>query len=151
MSSLLTSTDIIAAISMLNPKKTPKLFSIVFGEGIINDAVAIILFNAVNEFAAGSTDRKFEWKDTGFIALDFLLLGVASALIGLVFGLLQSYLMKKARSLTRNPVVECAIIFAFAYIAYVAAELLHQSGIITLLVAGMTMAHYGWYNLSPQG
>ena len=59
--------------------------------------------------------------------------------------------MKKARSLTRDPVAECAIIFAFAYISYVTAELLHQSGIITLLTCGVTMAHYGWYNLSPQG
>ena len=59
--------------------------------------------------------------------------------------------MKKARSFTRDPVAECAIIFAIAYISYVTAELLHQSGIITLLSCGVTMAHYGWYNLSPQG
>ena len=59
--------------------------------------------------------------------------------------------MKKVRSLTRRPVAECAIIFAIAYIAYVVAEMMKQSGIISLLVCGITMAHYGWYNLSPQG
>ena len=85
------------------------------------------------------------------ICLEFVLLGLVSIIIGLVFGLIQSYLMKKARSLTRRPVAECAIIFSIAYIAYVVAEMLHQSGIIALLVCGITMAHYGWYNLSPQG
>jgi sodium/hydrogen exchanger-like protein 6/7/sodium/hydrogen exchanger 8 len=54
MSSLLCSTDVIAAVSMLSPKKTPKLFSLVFGEGIVNDAVSIILFNTVSEFAKNS-------------------------------------------------------------------------------------------------
>lgn len=148
MCSLLCATDVIAAVSLLNPRKQPKLFSLVFGEGIVNDAVCIILFNTVNDFAKSSTEE-FGAKAVGLISLQFLMLGVVSLLIGIIFGLSQSYLMKKVRSLTRDPVAECAIIFAVGYISYVVAELLHQSGIISLLTAGVTMAHYGWYNLSP--
>ena len=150
MCSLLCATDVIAAVSLLNPRKQPKLFSLVFGEGIVNDAVCIILFNTVNDFAKDTTEV-FDAKAVGLISLQFVLLGVVSVILGLVFGLAQSYLMKRARSLTRDPVAECAIIFATAYISYVVAELAHQSGIITLLTCGVTMAHYGWYNLSPQG
>jgi len=29
---------------MIKPDKYPKLFSVLFGEGMVNDAVAIILF-----------------------------------------------------------------------------------------------------------
>ena len=47
MSSLLCSTDVIAAISMVKYEEQPTLFSLLFGEGIVNDAVAIILFNTV--------------------------------------------------------------------------------------------------------
>lgn len=43
------------------------------------------------------------------------------------------------------------MIFCVAYIAYVTAELLEFSGIISLLTVGITVAHYGWYSLSPQG
>ena len=150
MCSLLCATDVIAAVSLLNPKKQPKLFSMVFGEGIINDAVCIILFNTVNEFAK-KEDTEFSGKNLGLVTLDFVLLGLISIIVGLIFGLGQSYLMKKVRSLARDPVAECAIIFAFGYIAYVTAELIHQSGIITLLTCAITMAHYGWFNLSPQG
>ena len=149
MCSLLCATDVIAAVSLLNPKTQPKLFSLVFGEGIVNDAVCIILFNTVNNFA--KSDEEFSGKTIGLVSLDFFMLFLVSLILGLVFGLLQSYTMKKVRSLTRDPVAECAITFAVAYIAYVTAELLHQSGIISLLTCGIVMAHYGWYNLSPQG
>ena len=44
MCSLLCSSDVIAAISLIKPQEKPKLFSLVFGEGIVNDAVSIILF-----------------------------------------------------------------------------------------------------------
>ncbi len=47
VSSLLCSSDVIAAISIIKYEEQPKLFSLVFGEGIVNDAVAIILFNTV--------------------------------------------------------------------------------------------------------
>ena len=150
MCSLLCASDVIAAVSLLTPKKQPKLFSLVFGEGIVNDAVCIILFNTVNEFAK-DPEAKLDGAAVGLITLDFLILGVVSTLLGLVFGLMQSYLMKKVRSFTRDPVAECSIIFSAAYISYVVAEMCHQSGIITLLTCGITMAHYGWYNLSPQG
>jgi len=45
--SLLCSSDVIAAISMLNYNESPKLFSIVYGEGVFNDIVSIILFGVV--------------------------------------------------------------------------------------------------------
>ena len=43
------------------------------------------------------------------------------------------------------------MIFSFGYIAYLISEMNHYSGIITLLVSGIVMSHYSWYNLSPQG
>ena len=45
--SLLCSSDVIAAISMLDYTESPKLFSIVYGEGVFNDIVSIILFGVV--------------------------------------------------------------------------------------------------------
>ena len=52
MCSLLCSSDVVAAISLISYDKQPRLFSIVFGEGIINDAVSIILFNTVMKFTS---------------------------------------------------------------------------------------------------
>ena len=55
------------------------------------------------------------------------------------------------RFLTVQSIRETLFIFGFGYISYTAGELLSLSGIISLLTSGIVMAHYAWYNLSPQG
>ena len=85
------------------------------------------------------------------IGEQFALLGAKSIGSGIAFGLICSYMLKRVRVLSKSSVSECAIIFIWAYISYVAAELWAFSGIITLLSASVTMANYAWYNLSPQG
>lgn len=148
MCSLLCSSDVIAAISLIKPKTQPKLFSLVFGEGIINDAVSIILFNAVKDFT--ESGEPLTAGSASIIALDFVLLGITSVALGLLFGMLCSYVFKCAHnSLSKNSVVECALIFCFGYIAYIVAENFHQSGIIALLTCGIVQAHYAWYSMSP--
>lgn len=147
ISSLLCSSDVIAAISIIKYEEQPKLFSLVFGEGIVNDAVAIILFNTVTEFNDGST--QFSWKTPFAILGNFLVLGIASIGIGLVIGLIASYLLRKMRFITISSIKETLFIFSSGYLAYALGEMIHMSGIIALLTSGVVMAHYGWYNLSP--
>lgn len=43
------------------------------------------------------------------------------------------------------------MLFCFAYCAYVISEIMHASGIISLLTSGIVMAHYTFYNLSAPG
>ena len=47
MSSLVCSSDTVAALTIVKYDEQPKLFSLIFGEGILNDAVSIILFKTV--------------------------------------------------------------------------------------------------------
>lgn len=35
---------------MLNQDETPLLYSLVFGEGVVNDATSVVLFNAIQNF-----------------------------------------------------------------------------------------------------
>lgn len=151
MSSLLCSTDVIAAISMVKYEEQPTLFSLLFGEGIVNDAVAIILFNTVLKFFFGAVEREITWVAPFEIFGDFLMLGFCSIAIGLIYGIVASILFKHMRSLTNSSTVECLVIFCIAYMAYVTAELAAFSGIISLLTSGVVMAHYAWYSLSSQG
>ena len=96
-------------------------------------------------------NEQFTASSTFDIALEFGSLGFASILCGIITAILSSLLLKKVRALTKTPVVECAMVFSFAYVSYVLAELWHLSGIITLLTCSVMMANYTWYNLSPQG
>ena len=45
--SLLCSSDVVAAVSIVSYEAQPKLFSCIFGEGCFNDIVSIILFNTI--------------------------------------------------------------------------------------------------------
>lgn len=149
MCSLLCSTDVIAAVSLIKPEKQPKLFSLVFGEGITNDAVSIILFNTVVTYSR--KNDKFTGSSCLDITLEFATLGFWSIMCGIITAILSSLMLKRVRGLTKSPVIECSMMFSIAYVSYVLAELWHISGIISLLTCSVMMANYTWYNLSAQG
>ena len=44
---LLCSSDVVAAVSIVDYEAQPKLYSCIFGEGVANDIVSIVLFNVV--------------------------------------------------------------------------------------------------------
>jgi NhaP-type Na+/H+ or K+/H+ antiporter len=49
LAAVLCATDTVAALTIVKEKTFPTLNSILFGEGVVNDAVAILLFHAVEE------------------------------------------------------------------------------------------------------
>ena len=147
MCSLLCSSDVIAAVSLVSFDKEPDLYSIIFGEGITNDAVSIILFNTVIKYTSKNSHITF--KTPFKILMNFTSLGFWSLCMGIVFALWSAWLLRKYRSFSRNPTNEVMIIFCFGYIAYILSEVSENSGIITLLTCGIVMSHYTWYNLSP--
>ena len=148
LSSLMCSSDVVAAVSIIKFEEQPKLFSIVFGEGITNDAVSIILFNAV--YSHTSENEEFTWETPFHISWEFIKLAFNSMMVGFLFSVGAALVFKHMRFLTHSPVHEVLLVFAAGYLAYMVSELFELSGIITLLSTGITLAHYAWYNLSPQ-
>lgn len=53
LSCILCASDSVAALTIIKKKDYPKLNSILFGEGIINDAVSILLFRSVEDLIIG--------------------------------------------------------------------------------------------------
>ena len=49
LAAVLCATGTVAALSIVKEKTYPTLNSILFGEGVVNDAVAILLIHAVEE------------------------------------------------------------------------------------------------------
>lgn len=63
-------------------------------------------------------------------------------------GLGGALITKHLRFISHNPVIETCLIFFLGFIAYMLAELLEWSGVIAILVSGISMSHYLYYNLS---
>jgi NhaP-type Na+/H+ or K+/H+ antiporter len=114
--SLLCSSDVIAAISMIDYKQQPKLFSIVYGEGVFNDIVSIILFNTVNKYF--NKNSQFEWDTIFIIIIDFTKLASSSLLIGLIFGAISSIIFKIFRFLTHSAITETLLLLIIGLISY---------------------------------
>ena len=153
--SLLCSSDIIAAVTIVNEEEQPKLFSIVLGEGLFNDAVSIVLFETMREFANPSSDKPapehFDAEILWGVICKFLKLLGLSIIVGIVFGFAYSYLTKVARFLAQNVIAESFVLLSVAMISYFVAELIEVSAIVSLLTTSIIMSHYAWHNLSPQG
>jgi len=150
--SLLCSSDVVAAVSIVDYHEQPKLYSCIFGEGCFNDIVSIILFNTVNSLQ----DSQFEWYTVFVISGQFILLGVISVGMGVIFGLTGALMFKHIRFLNESPVTEMFVMYAWGMAAYFSTGLievngLEMSGIIALLTCAIISGHYTWYNLSPQG
>lgn len=62
LASVLCATDTVAALSIVKEKAFPTLNSILFGEGVVNDAVAILLFHAVEAMILAEGGTKTNLK-----------------------------------------------------------------------------------------
>jgi len=150
---LLCSSDVVAAVSIVSYEAQPALYSCIFGEGVVNDIVSIILFNTVQSLQG----TPFYWYTIFIIAGQFLLLGFISTGVGLFFAFFLCLILKHVRFLSSSPIIESFLILAFAFMSYLTSNMirlpsgLEMSGIISLLTYGIVTAHYTYHNLSPQG
>ncbi|ESW18545.1 hypothetical protein PHAVU_006G050200 [Phaseolus vulgaris] len=140
---IFSSTDTVCTLQVLHQDETPLLYSLVFGEGVVNDATSVVLFNAVQKLDVS----KFSSKTFRVIG-DFLYLFLLSTGLGVLSGLLTSYILKALSFGRHSSVREIALMMLMAYLSYMLAELCDLSGILTVFFCGILMSHYAWYNVT---
>lgn len=143
--SLISAVDPVATVAIFHALNVdPVLNMLVFGESILNDAIAIVLTNAALE----SNNPSMSTGEAIVLGIErFCLMFFASALIGVVFALVSALLLKHV-DLRKNPSLEFAMMLVFTYAPYVLAEGIHLSGIMAILFCGIVMSHYTHFNLS---
>ena len=147
-SSVIASTDTVAAMTFIKEEQMPKLFSILFGEGVLNDAVCIVLYRILLNF--DFQKNAFHFWTLISIGSSFLMMFFFSCFLGIGGGLLCSFLLKILKSVHLSRVQETSLIIFFAFLTYLITEMMHFSPIISLLFCGIFMSHYAFYNLSFQ-
>jgi sodium/hydrogen exchanger 8 len=144
---LISSIDPIATLAILGNKQLrcdPLLYALVFGESVLNDAVAITLYQTFISYRTESNFGRSEfWGAMG----RFIIVAVGSVVIGMAVAMACSFLLRRV-NFSKKPSNEFIIIFFSAYMCYSIAELLHLSGIMALFICGVGQAHYAWYNIS---
>ncbi|KAL4554705.1 hypothetical protein LXL04_037307 [Taraxacum kok-saghyz] len=141
---IFSSTDTVCTLQILHQDETPLLYSLVFGEGVVNDATSVVLFNAVQKINASTLGGKAALN----IFLDFLYLFSTSTILGVTAGLLTSYILRGLGFGRHSSVREISLMILIAYLSYMLAELFELSGILTVFFAGVLMSHYAWHNVT---
>jgi NhaP-type Na+/H+ or K+/H+ antiporter len=155
LSSVLAANDEISAISLIKQSEFPRLGALLFGEGVLNDALSIVLFQALlsNSRKATGSNSNTDAQDSLINLAAPLISSVMyqlsiSCIIGLSCGLCNARVLKVFTFSRKHPVHQTTLIMLTGYLAYTIAEALDVSSILTLFVSAVTMSHYSWHSLS---
>ncbi|KAF5203588.1 Sodium/hydrogen exchanger [Thalictrum thalictroides] len=144
LGAIFSSTDTVSTLQVLNANETPLLYSLVFGEGVVNDATSVVLLKAIQRPDISIAD----FKSVAQIFADFFYLFSMSTVLGVFVGLLTAYALKKIYFAEHSTDREIALLVLMSYLSYMLAELLNLSGILTVFLCGIIMSHYAYHNVS---
>ena len=144
LGAILSATDPVAVISIFKQLGAPKRLTIlVEGESLFNDATSIVVAGILLDVSMrGLTgDAAFDGV-IEFFAVFFGGIGVGLVLAwicGLILGLVR-----------RDPLIELTLTTILAYASFLIAEhVLHVSGVMATVMAGLTMGGWGRTKISP--
>nr|NP_001291231.1 uncharacterized protein LOC105124949 [Populus euphratica]ACU01854.1 Na+/H+ exchanger 3 [Populus euphratica] len=141
---IFAATDSVCTLQVLSQDDTPLLYSLVFGEGVVNDATSVVLFNAIQSFDLTNINAVIAWE----FVRNFLYLFLTSTMLGVLTGLVSAYIIKKLYFGRHSTDREVALMILMAYLSYMLAELFYLSGILTVFFCGIVMSHYTWHNVT---
>jgi len=123
--------DAVAATAIARSIGLPRrIVTILEGESLFNDATAIVTLRTAIAAMAGGITLVHVGED---------LLRAAGG--GVLFGLVAFKLVAHVRKLVKDPLLDTAISFVTPYAAYVAAEKVHASGVLAVVIAGLLLGH----------
>ena len=126
--------DSVAAKAIADTLRLPRrLVAVLSGEGLVNDAVALIAFQVA--IAAGTSGTSFAFGPT---AIHFAYAAVASVTAGVVTGWLARHIFERIG----DPAAENTIMMLVPFGAFLPAEALHASGVVAVLSAALYLSRY---------
>ncbi|KAK6464877.1 putative Na+/H+ exchanger Nhx1 [Scheffersomyces coipomensis] len=140
----LSATDPVTILSIFNAYKVdPKLYTIIFGESLLNDAISIVMFETCQKFHGHPVHFSSFFEGIGLFLMSFTI----STIIGILIGIFVALILKHSH-IRRYPQIETCLVLLFAYESYFFSNGAHMSGIVSLLFCGITLKHYAYYNMS---
>ncbi|MES9965837.1 MAG: cation:proton antiporter [Sedimenticola sp.] len=144
LGSILSATDPVAVIALFRQIGAPgRLTTLVEGESLFNDATSIVIAKIlVGILLAGM----FSGDALTRGLLDFFILFAGGILVGALLGYLAGKIIGWVES---EPFVEIGLTTALAYLSFlIAEELLHVSGVMATVAAGLTLGTWGRIRIS---
>ena len=134
-------TDAIAATSIASALGlAPRIASILEGESLVNDATGLLALEFGIALLMGTRTLSV---GEGLLRLLWLMAG------GIGIGLLLGYLMTFIERFVSDGPLEMAVSLIVPYVAYIASEEIHASGVLAVVACGLFLSRRSTTYLSP--
>ena len=136
LGAIVSPTDALAATEVARRVGAPRrVVSIIEGESLVNDGIALVLYKTAVTAAVAGT---FSLWDASWRL-------VVNVIGGIAVGLAVGYVVRQVRRRVDDPPTEVAIALLSGYLAYLPASAIGVSGVLAAVTIGVYM---GWY--TPQ-
>jgi CPA1 family monovalent cation:H+ antiporter len=129
---MVAATDPVAVVSTFRQLGSPRrLATLIESESLFNDGTALVVFTVAVQTVLGPVT-----------ALDVVVSVVTIIVVSTVIGLAAGWVASRLIAAVDDHLVELTLSVAAAYGTYLVADLLHQSGIIATVVAGLLIGNH---------
>jgi CPA1 family monovalent cation:H+ antiporter len=140
LGAIVAPTDALAATALFRRLGAPRIVTtLIEGESLFNDATALVAFRAAVAVAIGGAFVPVN------ALLTFVAAGIGGIAIGIVVGRVACLLVRRLD----DPPAEVAISIIIPFAAYLPAELVHASGVLAAVSAGLIVGRGLGSILSP--
>ncbi|KAM7107817.1 sodium/hydrogen exchanger 9 [Ciconia maguari] len=147
--SLMSATDPVTVLAIFHELHVDTdLYTFLFGESVLNDAVAIVLTYSISIYSPKENPNAFDAAAFFQSVGNFLGIFAGSFVMGSSYAVVTAHLTKFTK-LCEFPMLETGLFFLLSWSAFLSAEAAGLTGIVAVLFCGVTQAHYTYNNLSP--
>ncbi|XP_036614013.1 sodium/hydrogen exchanger 9 isoform X2 [Trichosurus vulpecula] len=146
--SLMSATDPVTVLAIFHELHVDTdLYTLLFGESVLNDAVAIVLTYSISIYSPKDNPNAFDAAAFFQSVGNFLGIFAGSFAMGSAYAVVTA-LLTKFTKLCEFPMLETGLFFLLSWSAFLSAEAAGLTGIVAVLFCGVTQAHYTYNNLS---
>jgi hypothetical protein len=146
--SLISSIDPIAVLSVLNNMgmtDSDTIYVLIFGESLLNDGIAIVLFQTLVHFLDESL--VIDGEAVLDAIMHFVVVALGSLTVGVASGACATVYFAVMHGM-QTPMVELISFLAWAFIPYFICDMVEWSGIVAIVANGFVMDLYSEYHCS---
>lgn len=110
-----------------------RVVTILEGESLLNDATALVALRTATAVIVLGSQNVSTWR----VGLDFVWAAAGGVLVGAAFYVVVGWIRRRVA----DTVLDTGISFVIPFAAYLAAEEVHASGVIAVVIAGLLLGH----------